>query len=325
MPSDWDADDQEALLLPIRREPDADAPRLHYADWLQRSPHAADQARAEFIRLQIDLARATNEHPHWPTMIGRQRELLQQHRTTWERSLRRRCQSKWHASTRWLKARFFSTGGVWGYRRGFVEQVLAPVERFLQEDHALLNHLPIRRVALTHASEFVEPLVKAPMLDGLDSLHLVGDMELDEDLQFLSAAARRAGLVVLEFRLPRLRDVFVDSIDEDPTHDRHGLHRDRAKWLSMGSHAKNRLNAILQRPADRLLFDEPSPEQTATVLALTEWVFLGDRIKEAGVWGVAKSFHDTPDEEGRCRRLLLFRERPTDEWFNSPYFHVELR
>jgi uncharacterized protein (TIGR02996 family) len=48
--------DEAALLRAIRAEPDEDTPRLAYADWLDEHGGAAGAARAEFIRLQIQIA-----------------------------------------------------------------------------------------------------------------------------------------------------------------------------------------------------------------------------------------------------------------------------
>jgi uncharacterized protein (TIGR02996 family) len=46
--------EREAFLLAICENPDDDTPRLVFADWLQEH---GDEARAEFIRVQIELAR----------------------------------------------------------------------------------------------------------------------------------------------------------------------------------------------------------------------------------------------------------------------------
>ncbi|MBX3401068.1 MAG: TIGR02996 domain-containing protein [Gemmataceae bacterium] len=47
--------EREALYAAVLADPDADAPRLVYADWLEEhAPAEADQARARFIRLEID-------------------------------------------------------------------------------------------------------------------------------------------------------------------------------------------------------------------------------------------------------------------------------
>ena len=53
------------LLQAILDEPEDDAPRLIYADWLEDNGEAD---RAEFIRLQIELARDSSDE-------GRRREI----------------------------------------------------------------------------------------------------------------------------------------------------------------------------------------------------------------------------------------------------------
>ena len=63
--------DAPALLAAIRAAPDDDAPRLVYADWLDE--HGQPE-RAEFIRLQCELARAND-----PSLRRREAELLAAH------------------------------------------------------------------------------------------------------------------------------------------------------------------------------------------------------------------------------------------------------
>ena len=45
----------EAFLGDIIEHPDDDTPRLVYSDWLEEHGKEAGRARAEFIRLQIEL------------------------------------------------------------------------------------------------------------------------------------------------------------------------------------------------------------------------------------------------------------------------------
>jgi len=50
--------DEQALLAAIRNNPEEDTPRLMYADWLdEHATSEAQRAHAEFIRVQIELAR----------------------------------------------------------------------------------------------------------------------------------------------------------------------------------------------------------------------------------------------------------------------------
>ena len=46
--------DRDALLAGILADPDADLPRLVFADWLEETGHPANCARAEYIRLAIE-------------------------------------------------------------------------------------------------------------------------------------------------------------------------------------------------------------------------------------------------------------------------------
>ena len=150
---------------------------------------------------------------------------------------------------------------MWGFRRGFIEHVLAPAPTFLSEDVAILAHAPVRRVVLAHATEYVGPLAADPRLDELDSLHLVGDMELDEDLTRLSEAARAAGLTVLEFRLPRLWpdagdlfDVLRVPVGQDDGRDPN----DFPAWALASPDARRRLASLAGSPRVALLAEDPA-------------------------------------------------------------------
>ncbi|MCE9568183.1 MAG: TIGR02996 domain-containing protein [Planctomycetes bacterium] len=73
-------DEREALLAAIWAAPEEDTPRLVYADWLQEH---GDDARAEFIRVQIRLAGMTEHDTEWSELITQERELLDNHRVDW--------------------------------------------------------------------------------------------------------------------------------------------------------------------------------------------------------------------------------------------------
>src|SRR4051812_46862381 len=70
----------EGFLQAIREEPLNDVPRLIYADWLEEN---GDPARAEFIRLQCELAALDPSDPRLLLLHKRERQLLQQHRSRW--------------------------------------------------------------------------------------------------------------------------------------------------------------------------------------------------------------------------------------------------
>src|SRR4051812_32622743 len=100
--------DGEALFRAICEQPDEDTPRLVYADWLEEG---GDPDRAEFIRLQCELARLPEDGDGHP--LGRRaRELLVEHEEEWAGPLK--------GLVMWSR-----------FRRGFVERVGVDARMFL--------------------------------------------------------------------------------------------------------------------------------------------------------------------------------------------------
>src|SRR5262245_2593359 len=62
----------EGFLAAIRAAPDDDTPRLVYADWLDEH---GDPDRAEFIRVQVELARLAQDDPRRPELMRGERTL----------------------------------------------------------------------------------------------------------------------------------------------------------------------------------------------------------------------------------------------------------
>src|SRR5262245_11210901 len=69
-----------AFLRSILASPDDDAPRLVYADWLDEN---GDPNRAEFIRLQIRLARSPAGDPDFAELKARADDLGRTHHVEW--------------------------------------------------------------------------------------------------------------------------------------------------------------------------------------------------------------------------------------------------
>jgi uncharacterized protein (TIGR02996 family) len=106
--------DPSALLAAILAHPDEDTPRLAYADWL--SEHAEDEpdrARAEFIRLQIELARGISDARRRKAVETRCAELERDHHPRWLHAI-------------W---KFVGVGAVTAeFRRGFVGHATGPTD-----------------------------------------------------------------------------------------------------------------------------------------------------------------------------------------------------
>ena len=103
--------DRDALLRAICENPDDDAPRLIYADWLDEH---GDARQAEFIRVQIELARV-------PERNRQDHPLAAREQTLW-RELR-----KWRfAPSEWTNL------GLGDFVRGFNAQWRGDATRFVE-------------------------------------------------------------------------------------------------------------------------------------------------------------------------------------------------
>ena len=70
--------DGDALYRAILDQPDDDAPRLIWADWLDEH---GDPDRAEFVRLQCEWANLDPSDPGRPRLAKRCDDLLSRHRS----------------------------------------------------------------------------------------------------------------------------------------------------------------------------------------------------------------------------------------------------
>src|SRR5262249_24596935 len=112
----------EAFLEAIREEPDDDTHRLVYADWLEAN---GPPDRAEFIRIQCELARAPGQDPDRLRLQERERALLALHDTAWAQPLRGRVRS-------------------WTFRRGFLWEVTMTVLQFRHRGDAVFRATPVQ-------------------------------------------------------------------------------------------------------------------------------------------------------------------------------------
>src|SRR5436190_2198494 len=76
--------DERPFLDAALARPDADAPRLMYADFLEQSDDPADAARGELMRIQIAIARAADASAAGVAQLkDRERELCQHFYDAW--------------------------------------------------------------------------------------------------------------------------------------------------------------------------------------------------------------------------------------------------
>src|SRR5262245_62365046 len=130
---------EPGFLRAIAEQPDDDAPRLIYADWLEEHN---ETERAEFIRAQVELARSKADSPHRRRLAFRAGELLRLHEERWVEPLRLMTPD-------------------WQFCRGFVENlVLLPGD--LEEGCAMFSSMPLRRLGLADLAGDVECLRTLP-------------------------------------------------------------------------------------------------------------------------------------------------------------------
>jgi uncharacterized protein (TIGR02996 family) len=142
----------KAFIQAIRDEPDDDAPRLVYADFLEDQGRSE---RAEFIRVQCELTRGVRDRGRSLELLRRLRELVRRHREEWLGNL-----------ARWVPHVIFE--------RGFVDRIVVRGNIFLDHAGAMLATHPIARVVLYGPAESwtMHDLAACPELAQLYGLDL---------------------------------------------------------------------------------------------------------------------------------------------------------
>ncbi|HJZ58942.1 MAG TPA: TIGR02996 domain-containing protein [Gemmataceae bacterium] len=149
------SDTETALLKAIYAQPEEDTPRLVYADWLDEQGTPAQTTRAEFIRLQIEMApmmpdshTAPNdwEQPRYRGLEARAIELYNRHSRAWFGNLDRLVD---HIDL----------------HRGFPDHIELTVRRFIAKGEEIFRLAPtIRNVFLDKLGRNAAALAKCKAL-----------------------------------------------------------------------------------------------------------------------------------------------------------------
>lgn len=191
-----------AFLRDIIEHPDDDTPRLVFPDWLDDH---GDEARAEFIRAQIDREKLPAYTLRHRQILAREEDLLEQHGAAW--------QGRLADITRDVT-----------FRRGFVEDIRLGVRQFMDHAEELFSLTPIRKAQLLRVNQSklsMEAIATSPHVRRLRGISLsgselgeeplaafLGALESDalEELDLARSGLVRQGLTALaSARLPRLR------------------------------------------------------------------------------------------------------------------------
>ena len=211
-----------AFLRTLLAQPDDDTLRLAMADWLDENDQSA---RAEFIRVQVELARGVEERERRLMLEARQAELLNVHEREWVRPLAEALDGKEGNSGGWVFARPAEdarpaeqrpAGSTWGtfvFRRGFVEYVHLPVAVVNRHGGKLARLTPVRELYLwTYTSLSVVALCKNSWLRPVTTLHITNAR--------LNASAVKALISCSHFESLRRLDVVAgEDVSEETAKD----------------------------------------------------------------------------------------------------------
>ena len=198
--------DAEALLHAVLAHPGDDLPRLVFADFLEESGDPASVARAEFIRVQCELAQveADPDPASVPALLAlrtRERLLLSKFSDAWFDPLRRRGEP------------FFSALSHGRFRRGFVEIAWMPAGQFLWKAEKLFARVPLRelRVTMTTREELAE-LMDCPHTAKLGALDLSDRKLGDRVAQEIARSAQVRSLSHLRLKGCGLTDAGAEIL-----------------------------------------------------------------------------------------------------------------
>jgi uncharacterized protein (TIGR02996 family) len=187
-------DDRRALMAAIIANPDEDTPRLALADWLQEHGDKHDQARAEFIRLQIAEA-GTKNAAEANALAARAATIHKRHARHWLGPLVALA-SKYNGDA---------------FKRGLFERWWTSAGNFLKPPHqaAVCEWFPrlgIRSLNLSDPTKRVKLLADSPALAWATHLHWFDAKIEDDGFEALAASPHLERLTRLTIDKPRCTD-----------------------------------------------------------------------------------------------------------------------
>jgi uncharacterized protein (TIGR02996 family) len=217
----------DALLAAVHADPHDDGPRLVYADWLDEH---GDPERAEFIRVQCELARASEDDPRRPTLEGRERLLLSRHGKAWKGNDPHvrggTFQRGFLVPRRWslsasdflrLKPEAFDAAPLWEVR---LRDVLTTMPRIAASPHlGRLCGLHIEKEYLVN-DDHVRALAASPYLSNLTTLNLAENRIGDAGVEVLAAAPVLHRLTRLDLTSARVGDAGAQALAASPSFGR---------------------------------------------------------------------------------------------------------
>jgi uncharacterized protein (TIGR02996 family) len=166
-----------AFLSDIIERPDDDTPRLVFADWLDENNQPD---RAEFIRLQCELAKPTTSPRRRLAIKGRAQALQQRCGKVWVEDL-----PDW--------AREYAV-----FDRGFVHRVMGRASEILRDGPRVWQQAPITEIGVTDLEDQRDALFASPLLGRLRRLELAFVLDGPDDVRALQASPHLENLSTLD-------------------------------------------------------------------------------------------------------------------------------
>jgi uncharacterized protein (TIGR02996 family) len=164
-----------AFLSAICENPDDISLRLVFADWLDEN---AQPDRAEFIRVQCDLAPMSSFDPRRPALEAVEHRLLAAHATEWAGPVRMLCDKV-------------------SFRCGLLEHAEVKTEAFLTDAEAIFNLAPIRSIRFLKIGQLLPDLLRSPYLGRLEACDFTDAGLGVEDAKALAGASALTNLRTL--------------------------------------------------------------------------------------------------------------------------------
>jgi uncharacterized protein (TIGR02996 family) len=193
--------DEQALLQAVLAEPTDDVPRLVYADFLDETGEIVQMARAEFIRLQCEIARGAFRE----ATIIRQHCLLADHQAAWLAPLKQQGEP------------FVGPSSYGQFRRGFVEVVWMRGNVFLQKAEKLFQRCPVLELRLTQVTVAEIALIVAlPVMRKLQAFDLAFRGVAEAFVRAVTNTPRFASIQSLSLRNCGLSDDLAMRLADVP-------------------------------------------------------------------------------------------------------------
>jgi uncharacterized protein (TIGR02996 family) len=281
--SDENVSEQQDFLRAIIAAPDDDAPRLVYADWLDEN---GDPERAEFIRLQCELARGDETDPRRERLRSREQQLLRDYQTFWKQQLPELEEVRWEA-----------------FGRGFIETVrIESREAFDQQADRIFAAAPVCEARFHRIyQDGAKKLARSPHLARLRVLDLEdGNAIGNVGLEALADSPHLGALTALKLRSNSIGPAGARALARSPhlgplddlNLDGNGLYDDGVRALAESP----RLRHLTKLSVGWTQCGDGAAGAIAASPHLSglTWLYLsGNRVTDAGLRVLAASEHLT--------------------------------